>query len=441
MDYLLPTIAILAVLAVVIIIHEAGHMLAAKMCGVPVSDFSVGFGPSLVSWEWHGTRYHISAFPIGGYVKVAGMEPDEPLTPNSFKVRPWWQKVFILAAGALGNFVLAVILIFVLSFIGFPRQAVLVQAVIPGGPAAEAGFEPGDVVYTVNGQRVKDQFTLRRAIMSAEGREMTFVLERRGEKVEKQVIPRSFEYVNAEGQTVPYNEGAPSIGVMHAIVILVLPKVQIVLPNSEAAKAGIKPGDVITAVNDKPVTLGSDLYYLVSGEAGSPSPLKLALSRGGKKLTVELPSGTTINSLGILFASELERLPFLQTVTRALEAVYTTTVLFIQGLGQLATKEGLEMVSGPVGIGAIIAQSAKSGIYTLIQIAMVITLNLGLLNLLPIPALDGGRIVFVALGLVGIRISERKEAMAHTVGLVFLLSLILLITFRDLMGMLRLSLP
>ncbi|OPX23276.1 MAG: RIP metalloprotease RseP [Planctomycetales bacterium 4484_113] len=425
----------------VIIIHEAGHMLAAKMCGVPVSDFSVGFGPSLVSWEWHGTRYHISAFPIGGYVKVAGMEPDEPLTPNSFKVRPWWQKVFILAAGALGNFVLAVILIFVLSFIGFPRQAVLVQAVIPGGPAAEAGFEPGDVVYTVNGQRVKDQFTLRRAIMSAEGREMTFVLERRGEKVEKQVIPRSFEYVNAEGQTVPYNEGAPSIGVMHAIVILVLPKVQIVLPNSEAAKAGIKPGDVITAVNDKPVTLGSDLYYLVSGEAGSPSPLKLALSRGGKKLTVELPSGTTINSLGILFASELERLPFLQTVTRALEAVYTTTVLFIQGLGQLATKEGLEMVSGPVGIGAIIAQSAKSGIYTLIQIAMVITLNLGLLNLLPIPALDGGRIVFVALGLVGIRISERKEAMAHTVGLVFLLSLILLITFRDLMGMLRLSLP
>jgi len=426
---------------VVIIIHEAGHMLAAKMCGVPVSDFSVGFGPSLVSWEWHGTRYHISAFPIGGYVKVAGMEPDEPLTPNSFKVRPWWQKVFILAAGALGNFVLAVILIFVLSFIGFPRQAVLVQAVIPGGPAAEAGFEPGDVVYTVNGQRVKDQFTLRRAIMSAEGREMTFVLERRGEKVEKQVIPRSFEYVNAEGQTVPYNEGAPSIGVMHAIVILVLPKVQIVLPNSEAAKAGIKPGDVITAVNDKPVTLGSDLYYLVSGEAGSPSPLKLALSRGGKKLTVELPSGTTINSLGILFASELERLPFLQTVTRALEAVYTTTVLFIQGLGQLATKEGLEMVSGPVGIGAIIAQSAKSGIYTLIQIAMVITLNLGLLNLLPIPALDGGRIVFVALGLVGIRISERKEAMAHTVGLVFLLSLILLITFRDLMGMLRLSLP
>jgi len=441
LDYLLPTIAILAVLAVVIIIHEAGHMLAAKMCGVPVSDFSVGFGPSLVSWEWHGTRYHISAFPIGGYVKVAGMEPDEPLTPNSFKVRPWWQKVFILAAGALGNFVLAVILIFVLSFIGFPRQAVLVQAVIPGGPAAEAGFEPGDVVYTVNGQRVKDQFTLRRAIMSAEGREMTFVLERRGEKVEKQVIPRSFEYVNAEGQTVPYNEGAPSIGVMHAIVILVLPKVQIVLPNSEAAKAGIKPGDVITAVNDKPVTLGSDLYYLVSGEAGSPSPLKLALSRGGKKLTVELPSGTTINSLGILFASELERLPFLQTVTRALEAVYTTTVLFIQGLGQLATKQGLEMVSGPVGIGAIIAQSAKSGIYTLIQIAMVITLNLGLLNLLPIPALDGGRIVFVALGLVGIRISERKEAMAHTVGLVFLLSLILLITFRDLMGMLRLSLP
>jgi len=124
-------------------------------------------------------------------------------------------------------------------------------------------------------------------------------------------------------------------------------------------------------------------------------------------------------------------------VVRALQAVYATTLAFIQGLGQLATKEGLELVSGPVGIGAIIAQSARSGIYTLIQIAMVITLNLGLINLLPIPALDGGRIVFVALGLVGIRISEQKEALAHTVGLVFLLSLIVLITFRDLLGILR----
>lgn len=441
MDYILPTIAILAVLAVVIIIHEAGHMMAAKMCGVPVSDFSVGFGPSLVSWMWRGTRYHISAFPIGGYVKVAGMEPDEPITPNSFKVRPAWQKVFILAAGALGNFVLAVVLIFVLAFIGFPKQAVLVQAVIPGGPAAEAGFEAGDVVYTVNGHRVTDQMSLRHAVAGAEGQPMTIVLERRGAKLEKRVVPRVFSYTNEEGQVVPWNEGTPSIGVLHAIVVLVLPKVQIVLPNSEAGKAGIKPGDTISAVNGMPVRLGSDVYYLVSGEEGSARTLDVELRRGSQTLTVQLPAGTTINSLGILFASELERLPFVQTVSRALRAVYTTTVLFVESLGQLATKEGLELVSGPVGIGAIIAQSAKSGIYTVIQIAMIITLNLGLLNLFPIPALDGGRIVFVVLGLVGIPISEQKEALAHTVGLVLLLSLILLITFRDLLGMLHLSLP
>jgi len=437
LDYLLPTIAILAVLALVIIIHEAGHMAAAKLCGVPVSDFSVGFGPSLVSWMWRGTRYHISAFPVGGYVKVVGMEPDEPLTPNSFKVRPWWQKALILAAGSLGNFILAVALIFVLAFIGFPRQAVLVQAVIPGGPAAEAGFEPGDVVSAVNGRRVKDQFSLRRAILSAQGREMTIVLERRGATLEKRVTPRSFDYVDEQGKTVPYNEGRPSIGVLHAIVAMVLPRVQIVMPNSEAAKAGIKPGDVIVAVNDYPLRLGSDLYYLVRWDEGAPEPLNVQLRRGDALMTVRIASGTTISSLGILFATELERLPFFQTVVRALQAVYATTLAFIQGLGQLATKEGLELVSGPVGIGAIIAQSARSGIYTLIQIAMVITLNLGLINLLPIPALDGGRIVFVALGLVGIRISEQKEALAHTVGLVFLLSLIVLITFRDLLGILR----
>jgi len=439
MEQAIVIIAVILVLGLVILIHEAGHLVFAKLAGTEVTDFALGFGPSLISRQWRGTRYHICALPLGGFVKITGMDPGDPLTGNSYQTRSPLQKLSILAGGSLGNLLLAVILIFVLAFIGFPRSAVLVQAVVPGGPAAEAGVAAGDIIREVDGVRISDYRSLTRLARQAvaEGRAVVLTVERRGSEYQFTIAPRSFT-ITQDGKQVPYNDGRTSLGVINSQAVMITPQVDLVFPNSEGAKAGIRPGDVIAAVGSENIQFGADVYYLVdpTGE-GSAEPLAVTVVRGGERLTVTLPAGTTYRSLGLLFHSELERLPLRQTVVRALKTVYITTVTLISELPVLATREGAELVSGPLGIVSLIAQSARTGWYNLVMITMVITLNLALLNLFPIPALDGGHILFLFLGWVGVRISPRTEALAHRVGLALLLGLILLITFRDALGLWR----
>ena len=441
MEQILPVVAVVLVFALVILIHEAGHMLFAKLAGVEVTDFALGFGPSLFSREWRGTRYHVCAFPLGGYVRVSGMDPDDPITKNSYQsARPWW-KLLILAGGSMGNFVLAVVLIFVLSFIGFPRQIVMVQGLVVGGPAAEAGIQPGDVVERANGKRIYDSYTLSSIIhqAAAKGVPISLTLDRRGEIIKRIVIPRAFT-VKEDGKDVPYNGGKPSLGILNIQAVMVTRTADLIMPNSKAADAGMRLGDVVVSVGGEAVQFGTDVYYLIDPEGkGLAKPTPIVVEREGKQLTLTLPEGTNLNSFGVLFHSELERLPIGETIVRALRTVYITTALFVTQLKILTTKEGAEMVSGPLGIVNLIAQSSRTGIYNLIQIAMIITLNLGLMNLLPIPALDGGHIFFVLLGTIGIRISPRGEAMAHKIGFALLISLILLITFRDALGWFKMS--
>lgn len=440
-ENLLGVAAVVVVFALVIFIHEAGHMIAAKLAGVEVTDFALGFGKSLLSREWRGTRYHLCVVPLGGYVKIAGMDPNDPVTEHSFKSKHPLVRLAILAGGAFGNFVLAVVLIFVLAFIGFPKSLIVVQAVVPEGPAAEAGVEPGDIIYSIEGRRIMDTYTLMRSVSRAakDGKPLDITFERRGQSYALSIAPRSFDY-EQDGKTVPYNGGKPSLGVINSQIMMVTPEIDLLLPNSKGAEAGLKPGDIVTAIDGEPVNLGTDVwFYLARNEGKLKEPLTISVRRDGEARSIAIPPDTTLNSLGALFHSELERLPFGQTISRAAYSVYTTTVAFVLQLRLLTTKEGAEMISGPVGIVNLIHQAARTGAYNLVMIAMVITLNLGLLNLLPLPALDGGRIVFVLLGMVGLRISTAREELVHTIGFVVLISLILLITFRDVIGWIRLS--
>jgi len=440
-ENLLGVAAVVVVFALVIFIHEAGHMIAAKLAGVEVTDFALGFGKSLLSREWRGTRYHLCVVPLGGYVKIAGMDPNDPVTEHSFKSKHPLVRLAILAGGAFGNFVLAVVLIFVLAFIGFPKSLIVVQAVVPEGPAAEAGVEPGDIIYSIEGRRITDTYTLMRSVSRAakNRKPLDITFERRGQSYTLSIAPRSFDY-EQDGKTVPYNGGKPSLGVINSQIMMVTPEIDLLLPNSKGAEAGLKPGDIVTAIDGEPVNLGTDVwFYLARNEGKLKEPLTISVRRDGEAQSISIPPDTTLNSLGVLFHSELERLPFGQTISRAAYSVYTTTVAFVLQLRLLTTKEGAEMISGPVGIVNLIHQAARTGAYNLVMIAMVITLNLGLLNLLPLPALDGGRIVFVLLGMVGFRISTAREELVHTIGFVVLISLILLITFRDVIGWIRLS--
>jgi len=433
MHTILLILVVVIVLGLVIFVHEAGHLLE-------VTDFALGFGPSLTSRKWRGTRYHICAFPLGGFVRVSGMEPDDPITENSFRAKHPLLRFLILAGGSIGNIALAVVLIFVLSFIGFPKSAVLVQGVVPEGPAAEMDIRAGDIIEKVDGQRITNSLSLSERIReaSAQNRPITIILDRRGEILTRKVVPRIFT-VEEDGEEVLYNEGRPSLGVMNVQVNKIAPVTALVTSNSVAATSGIKPGDRIISVGETEVLLGTDVYFLIDPEGeGSLEPVEVTLERNGRRLTVTIPAGTTLESLGVIFQMELEKLPIKETIVRALQNVLYTTVAFVYQLRLLATAEGAKMVSGPLGIAELISQSFSAGPYYLIMITMVITLNLGLLNLFPIPALDGGHILFLFLNTIGLRIDKRKEALAHKVGFVVLISLILLITFRDALGLSRL---
>lgn len=413
----------------------------AKLAGVEVTDFALGFGPSLYSREWHGTRYHICAFPLGGYVRVSGMDPDDPITNNSYQsTRTWW-KLLILAGGSMGNLLLGIVLIFVLSFIGFPRQVVIVRGVIVGSPAAEAGLLPGDIVKEVDGKRVIDSYALSRMISDAakQQKPIDLTIDRRGSVFSQQITPRVFS-AKQDGKETPFNEGKPSLGIENLQATMIPPVTTMVTLNSEAAKAGIRPGDIIKSVGGENVQFGSDVWYLVDPDGkGLKKPTEVVFERNGEILKGTFPTGTNINSLGLAFHADLERLPFGETVVRALRTVYITAALFVYQFKLLATREGAEMVSGPVGIVNLIAQASRAGLYDLVQIAMIITFSLGVMNLLPIPALDGGHIFFVLLSTIGIRFSPRREAMIHKVGFMLLITLILLISFRDALGWFKMS--
>jgi regulator of sigma E protease len=436
MGEILPIIAVVLVFALVILIHEAGHMMFAKLAGVDVIDFAIGFGPSIVSWERRGTRYHICAFPLGGFVNIAGMDPDDPITEHSYKSAKLWWKLLILAGGSLGNVILGIVLIFVLSFIGFPRTVVIVQGVIVGSPAAEAGLLPGDIVQLADGKRVFDSYTLSRMIGDAASRQepIDLTIDRRGALFSRIMTPRVFQ-AKLDGKEALYNEGKPSLGIVNMQATLITRKADLVMPNSKAAEAGMRPGDIVTSVGGENVQFGTDIYYLVDPDGkGLQKPTPVVVERNGKTIELTLPAGTSLNTFGVLFHTELERLPFGQTIVRAVRTVYVTTALFVYQFRMLATKEGAEMLSGPLGIVSIIAQSSRTGLYNLVQIAMIITLNLGVMNLLPIPALDGGHIFFELLGSIGARVNPRRVALIHKLGFTFLILLILLITFHDALG-------
>jgi regulator of sigma E protease len=437
MGEILPVVAVVLVFALVILIHEAGHMLFAKLAGVDVTDFAIGFGPSLISREWRGTRYHICAFPLGGFVNIAGLDPDDPITERSFRTTKTWWKLCILAGGSLGNILLGIVLIFVLSFIGFPRSVVIVEGVVVGSPAAEAGLLPGDVVEQADGKRIYDSLSLSNMIRDAAARQepIELIIDRRGGKFSRILTPRVFT-ARQDGKDVIYNEGKPSLGITNMQAVMVTRQADLVLPNSKAADAGIRPGDMVLSVGGQNVEFGSDIYYLVDPDGkGLQKPTPMTVERAGKRFEIMLPAGTNLNNFGVLFHSELERLPFKETIVRAVRTVYITTILFVSQMKLLASKEGAEMISGPLGIVSLIAQSSRTGLYNLIQIAMIITLNLGIMNLLPIPALDGGHIFFVFLRSLGLRINSRREATMHKVGFMVLITFILLITFRDALGL------
>jgi regulator of sigma E protease len=331
--------AVLAV-SLLIVVHEAGHQVAARLSGMRVERFSVGFGPVLLAWKRGGTEYAISALPLGGYVRIRGMGPGEdiaPGDPTAFSNQPAWRRFLVILAGPAMNYVTAIVIAAVLLVVGLPvpDEAARVGALVEGMPATQAGLQPGDRISAVGGAPVTTFLELVQELRQHPGKPVVLDVERDGARLEVPITPRD-------------DGGVGRVGFQQARTVV------------RESVAGAIP---------------------------------VAFSRTNAGFWAQLA-----------------------------------------GFGQVFSGQGGAELSGPVGIAQELVRGAREGAIRFFTLVWTISIALALLNLLPIPALDGGRLAFLGYELVTRRrVSERIEGYVHFAGFVLLIGLLLAVTvFGDL---------
>jgi regulator of sigma E protease len=436
----LTILAFLFVLGVLIFVHELGHFLMARRIGVRVLTFSLGFGPKLVNFKRGDTEYCISAIPLGGYVKMAGENPEDSRTgaPDEFLSKGKWQRFQVLVMGPIMNLALALVVMALVFYQGaqepaFQRMPVDIGSFQSNSVAQAAGLKPGDRIISVDGKPVEnwDQFSM--VIVGKAKRQVTVGYLRDGRAAEAVMVPA------AQGK---YELG--DIGVQPKI----RPEIDEVFPGQPAAQAGLRQRDVILAVGDRRDIQYDPLIDLLRTSPGTP--LTFSIKRDGATQTLTITPqylGTTVKVNGVekpVATIGARILPW-ETITvnpGPLEAVklsaqknWEWATLIVQTLKGLFTREtSVKQLMGPVAIADLSGAAAEAGWISLFTLMAMISLNLGLLNLMPIPVLDGGHIFILALeGLARRDFSMKAKEKMLIAGFVLLVMLMVTVIYNDLM--------
>jgi regulator of sigma E protease len=437
------TLALIVVLSVLVVAHEFGHFTVAKAFRFPVEVFSVGFGKRLFGKKWRGTDYRFSAIPLGGYVRVLGLGPDEStLAEGSSQEAPTvgkrWQRALVLLAGPGMNFVLAIVLHATVFAVGvkvpaYELQPPVIQVVEPDSPGAAAGFHPGDRVVAINGDatpRWRDVLF----IFGMSAREKLDVnVDRGGQSLTLQVVPRP---------NTKYDLGY--VGLLPDFGTSVRPRVGSVVGGSPAEKAGLKAGDIILSVAGHPIQGAPDQIFtnFVSAVTGAaPGPFPVEYRRGEKTLTAMVtprrdPDGSW--KVGVQVGGDLpevlERFPPRQAFVEGWRRVQTDFRMTLSILGRLFRgRASMKSMSGPLDIAKFSGEAARTGAMPLVALMAAISLQLGIFNLLPIPVLDGGHLFLLGLESVARRdFSLRVKERILQVGFVMILALLAVVLYNDL---------
>jgi regulator of sigma E protease len=435
--FLTAVIAVTVVLGIMIFVHEWGHFVAAKLCGVRVEVFSFGFGTRLFGVKRGDTDYRISALPFGGYVRMAGDNPVEERTGASYEFlsRPRWQRVVIAVAGPAMNFLLAFAIFWgIYWLVGAPFDAYLrlpAQVVaMPQKPTLVSGVEAGDMIIAVNGVKTPTwDNVLTAADLVKPGEPLSLTVMRNGAEQTLHVISpdklKVFELVGYPAIAPVVDE--PAIG----------------LP---AEKAGMKSGDTIVSMNGKPIATWLQLVEIVRQSEGHS--IQLVVRRGGKEFPMEitpiqamLPDGQTVWQIGLADKSQeaYERQGFFKAAKDAGLETYLNTRQIVEVIGGLFTgKISMRALAGPLGIARMSGQAAKQGPMSFLGLMAVISLNLGLINLLPIPILDGGHVLLLAVeGFMRRDLSLAVKERFVQVGLVFLLAVFAFVMYSDILKLIQ----
>jgi regulator of sigma E protease len=421
-------LAFLFVLGVLIFVHELGHFLAARRVGVRVLTFSLGFGPKLLKFKRGDTEYCISAVPLGGYVKMAGdsAEDERAGLPDEFLSKSKWERFQILIMGPVMNIVLAIVVLAVVLAQGaevpvFEDQAPVVGKVNPGSPSALAGLQRGDRLLTIGGDAVPSWKDAYLAIATRANRDVAITADRGGQPVSFTVRPK------AEGR---YEIG--DIGVLPDVN----PSVRSVVAGDPADRAGLKAGDTVLAVNGDRMVRAQDLSEAISGQAGRSIDLLIRRQGAEQHITVvpEQRGDRGIIGIGISEETRSFKPGPVDALRMSVVQNWSSSGLIFSMLTGLVTGEtSVRQLQGPVGIAQLSGESAQAGWVALLALMAVLSLNLGILNLMPIPVLDGGHILIMALEGVARRdFSMQVKEKMLLAGFVAIMMLMVTVIYNDL---------
>jgi regulator of sigma E protease len=423
------------VLGVLVFVHELGHFLLARWHGVRVLTFSLGFGPKLLSFRRGDTEYCLSAIPLGGYVKMAGENPDDQPrgADDEFLSKSKWQRFQILMAGPAMNLLLAVLLLAVvlsqgdrvLAFLSRPAVIGVVQA---DSPAERGGMRAGDEVIRINGRAVSTWEDLEVGVTSRADRDVEFVVRRDGAERTLTIRPESTKVPVQSDATFEVG----TIGVLPDTY----PIIDAVNAGDPAERAGLRKGDVILSIEGRRMVYSRNVSDALRNRAGQPT--RMVVRRDGAEVPITVtPEQRGANAMiGITLGNEtIAYNPGpLEALGLSLQRNVATAGLIFTTLGELLTGDASpRQLMGPVGIAQLSGASAREGWIELLALMASISLNLGLLNLLPIPVLDGGHMAIMGIEAVARRDFSlaAKERMLFA-GFVLLMALMVTVIYNDL---------
>lgn len=417
------------IFSAIILIHELGHFLLAKKNGIVVTEFSLGMGPRLISTVKGGTRYSLKLLPIGGSCAMLGEDTAEEDVPGTFNRAPVWGRISVVAAGPVFNFILAFILsVIITGFVGYdPAQIMTVES---GSAAERAGIREGDIITEYNGYHIdvaRDLYVYT-YLNQLQEEPVTLVVDRDGEELTFTFMPDvDVRYL------LGFNRSdADSM------------KVESLIAGMPLEEAGLQPGDVITSVDGVPTPDGAAYEAYLEEHPLSDRKVEITYERNGLEYSAEItPREYRTPDPGFSYNMGYQKAEGVQVLKyAALDVKYMirTTILSLKEL--VTGGLGMDDLSGPVGvvdaIGTAYEETRDEGAVimwmNLLNMAVLLSANLGVMNLLPLPALDGGRLVFLFVEAVRRRpVNREVEGMVHFAGLMVLMVLMVVVMYNDIL--------
>jgi regulator of sigma E protease len=448
MELIQTIVSFLVALLILVLIHEFGHFYVARRCGVKVHRFSIGFGKVLCSWrDKQGTEYALAALPLGGYVKMLD-EREGEVAPEerhlAFNKKTVWQRIAIVAAGPLANFLLAILLFWGLLLQGQRDLIPVIDSIAPGSIAAQAGLEKGQEIVAIDGQPTPTWQALNKALLNRLGES--------GKISFRVAYPDSRLHYESEAQLVDWlRESADPDPVAGLGITLFLPRIPPIIGEvvaaSPAEKAGLKTGDKILQVNDFVISDWQSWVEYVRKQPGNA--LTVSLERETQVMQITLTPelveerGERLGRVGV--GVKAYTLP--EDMIRSYE--YSVVGAFVAGvnktwetsgfvllsvkkliLGEISTKN----LSGPITIAKVAGSSAEGGLRSFIGFVALLSVFLAVFNLLPIPVLDGGHLFYYLIEVIKRKpVSDKVQMLGYQVGLFLVISLSVLALYNDIM--------